>query len=131
MCRNPSLLSERLELGYISHRIKLTGYLCGEERKTKETRLVKVVKQGQAHLPITHQDHDLMNRLRVLREVVPEVGRVIGTGQVSFRVSLLGVDKVRELCRVSQEEDGSVVGDPVKVAFGRPELDGKTSRVTS
>ena len=71
-----------------------------------------------------------MHRLGVLRQIVPEHGRVVGASQVSFRVSLLGVNKVRKLGRVSQEEDGGVVGDPVKVALGRPKLDRETSRVT-
>lgn len=71
-----------------------------------------------------------MDRLRVLGKVVPEVGRVVGAGQVSFRVPLLRVDKVREFCWVSQEEDWSIVGDPVKVAFGCSELDREASRVT-
>jgi len=38
-----------------------------------------------------------MDRLGVLREVVPEVGRVIRTGQVGSGVTLLRVDKVGEL----------------------------------
>jgi hypothetical protein len=49
---------------------------------------------------------------------------------VSLRITLLSVNKVRELCWVSQEEDGCVVGDPIKVSFGSLELYGETTRVT-
>lgn len=62
---------------------------------------------------------------------MPEVGRVLGTGQVSLRISLLGVNEVRELGRVAQEEDWSVVEDPIHVAFLGLHLDGETTRVTS
>jgi len=46
-------------------------------------------------------------------------------------VTLLGVDEVRELGGISQEEDGRVVGDHVPIAFIGTELDGKSTRVTS
>jgi hypothetical protein len=45
--------------------------------------------------------HDLVDRLGVLGEIVPEGGRVVITRQVGGRVSLLGVDEVGEFCRVS------------------------------
>lgn len=50
-------------------------------------------------------------------------------GKVGSRVTLLGVDEVRELGRVAQEEDGSVVGNHVPVTFISPELDTETARV--
>ena len=46
---------------------------------------------------VTHQDHDLVDGLGVLGQVVPEHGRVIGMGQVGRGVAFLGVDEVREL----------------------------------
>jgi hypothetical protein len=61
---------------------------------------------------VTHEDHDLVDRFGVLRKIVPEYGRVICRGQVGDRVSLLGVDEVRELGRVSKEEDGGVPSFP-------------------
>jgi predicted protein tyrosine phosphatase len=57
---------------------------------------------------VTHEDHDLVDRLRVLREVVPEDSGVIGVGEVGLRVTLLGVDEVRELGGVAKEEDRCV-----------------------
>jgi len=61
---------------------------------------------------VTHEDHDLVDRFGVLRKIVPEYGRVICRGQVGDRVSLLGVDEVRELGWVSKEEDGGVPSFP-------------------
>lgn len=79
---------------------------------------------------VTHEDHDLMDRLGVLGKVVPEHGRVISTRQVVGWVTLLGVDEVRELGWVSQEEDGGVVGDHVPVALLSAELDRETTGVS-
>jgi hypothetical protein len=45
--------------------------------------------------------HDLMDRLGVLREIVPEGGRVVITGQVGGGIALLSVNEVRELGRIS------------------------------
>ena len=97
---------------------------------------------------ISHQVHDLVDGLGVLREVVPEVGRVLGTGKVGLRITLLGVDEVGELCGVAEEEDGgcrrdlsmggsraewrcalTVVEDPVHVAIDSLHLDGETSGI--
>jgi len=49
---------------------------------------------------------------------------------VGRRVTLLGVDEVRELGRVAEEEDGSVVSNDVPVALIGPELDRETTGVT-
>ena len=80
---------------------------------------------------VAHQNHDLVDRLRVLGEVIPEHGGIIGTAQVGGWVSLLGVDEVRELGWIAQEEDGSVVGHHVPIAFFCAELDAEASRITS
>ena len=79
---------------------------------------------------ITHENHDLMNGFGVLREVVPELGRVIAATQVGSRIPLLGVDEVREFGGIAQEEDGSVVCYHVPVALFSSELDRETSRVS-
>jgi hypothetical protein len=50
-------------------------------------------------------------------------------GKVGSRVTLLGVDEVRELRGVAEEEDGGVVGNHVPVAFVSPELDTEAARV--
>lgn len=80
---------------------------------------------------ISEEPHDLVDRLGVLGEVVPEVGSILSTSQVSLRVSLLGVDEVRELRGVAEEEDRGVVEDPVHVAFLGLQLDGEATGVTS
>lgn len=80
---------------------------------------------------VSHQDHDLVNRLGVLEKVVSEHGRVVGVGKVSRWVALLSVNELRELGRISQEEDGCVVGDDIPIALVRPQLDGESTRVTS
>jgi hypothetical protein len=38
---------------------------------------------------------------------------------------------MRKLCRVPDEEDGSVIEDPIPISFIGPELDRKTTGVTS
>lgn len=50
---------------------------------------------------------------------------------MSLGVTLLGVDKVGEFGGVSDEEDGSVVEHPVKVALFSSDLDGKATGITS
>jgi hypothetical protein len=79
---------------------------------------------------VTHKDHDLVDGLGVLRKVIPEHGRVVGVGQVGGGITLLCVDKERELGGVSKEEDGRVVGDDIPVALVRAELDGKPARIS-
>ena len=80
---------------------------------------------------VAHEDHDLMDRLRILGEVVPEHGRVVSMGEMGCRVALLGVDELRELGRVAQKEHRSIVGNIVPVALFSPELDGKASGIPS
>ena len=80
---------------------------------------------------VAHQNHDLVNRLGVLGEVIPEHGRIISTAQMGGGMSLLGVDEVRELGWIAQEEDGSVVGHHVPIAFFCAELDAEASRIAS
>lgn len=46
-----------------------------------------------------------------------------------LRVALLGMDKVREFGGIAKEEDGSVVEDPVKIAFVGADLDGKATGI--
>lgn len=48
-----------------------------------------------------------------------------------LRITLLGVDEVRELGRVANEEDRSVVEYPVPVAFLSPDLDGEPTGIAS
>lgn len=50
--------------------------------------------------------------------------------EVSLGVTLLSVDKVRELGRISDEEDGGVVEDPVEVTLLRSDFERKATGVT-
>lgn len=64
-------------------------------------------------------------------KVIPEHRRVVCAGQVSSRVTLLGVNEVRELGGISQEENWCVVSDQVPVALFGTHLDGKSTRIAS
>jgi|SRR5579863_3875320 len=48
---------------------------------------------------------------------------------MGLRIALLGMDKVREFGGIAKEEDGSVVEDPVKIAFVGADLDGKATGI--
>jgi len=59
-------------------------------------------------------------------ETHPEHVRIF---QMGLRIALLGMDKVREFGGITKEEDGSVVEDPVKIAFIGADLDGKPTGI--
>ena len=80
---------------------------------------------------VTHENHDLMDRFWVLRQVIPEHCAVIAVGEMCGWIALLGVDEVRELGGVSEEENGGIVCHHIPVSFLSPELDGKASRISS
>ena len=50
---------------------------------------------------------------------------------MSLRISLLGVNEVREFSRVTDEEDGGVIEDPVQVTLLSLQLDSKSTGVPS
>jgi len=50
---------------------------------------------------------------------------------MGLRVPLLCVNEVRELGRITDEEDGGVVEDPIPVTFFSSKLDGEAARVAS
>ena len=77
---------------------------------------------------VTEEGHNLVDRLLMSREVVPEHRSVL---QVGLWVALLCVNEKRELRRVAEEEDGCVVVNPIPIALISIELDRETSRVTS
>lgn len=80
---------------------------------------------------VAHQDQDLVNGLGVLRQIIPEHGRVIGTTQMSGGIPFLCVDEVWELGWVAEEEDWSIVRHHVPIAFLSAELDAEASRIAS
>jgi len=118
-----TLLGEEVDLG-----VDPLALLVGELEGVSRVALHLAVAVGDT--TVTEEPHDLVDRLGVVAEVVPEHGRVLGARKVGLRVALLGVDEVRELCRVAEEEDGRVVEDPVHVALARLQLDGEASWVT-
>lgn len=75
--------------------------------------------------------HDLVDRLGVLAEVLPKVGRIITAAKMARGVSLLGVDQVRKLGRISNEKDGRVVLNKIPVALLGAKLDREASRISS
>ena len=70
-----------------------------------------------------------MNALGVLGQVVPVQGCVVRVVLVRLRVALLRVDEVRELGRVTDEEDRGVVAHEVPVTLVRAELDREATGV--
>ena len=76
---------------------------------------------------VGEEDRDLVDALRHQR---PEVPHCVGIAKIGLRRFLLGVDEVRELHGVADEEDRRVVADHVEVALLRVELDREAARVT-
>lgn len=79
---------------------------------------------------VTHEHHDLVDRLRVLRKVIPKNGRIITTSQVGSRITLLRMNEMGKLGWVPKEEDWRVVGHVIPIPFLCSELEGETTRVT-
>lgn len=77
---------------------------------------------------VTEEGHNLVDRLLMSREVVPEHRSVL---QVGLWVALLRVNEDRKQGRIPDEEDGCVVVNPIPIALISIELDRETSRVTS
>ena len=76
---------------------------------------------------VREEDSDLVEGLR---GVAPEVKSHVGVLAVVTGVSLLGVNEIRELNRILNEEDRGVVSNHVVVTFFRVVLDGETAGVT-
>jgi hypothetical protein len=77
-------------------------------------------------VPRAHQQRHLMRGLRLLR---PEVPLHVVVAPVGVRAALLGVDEVREVRRVADEEHRRVVADEVVVALLGVELQREAARV--
>lgn len=76
---------------------------------------------------VREQDSHLMGRFWSLREEIPEH---VSALEIALRVSLLGVDEIREFNRVSDEEYGGVVTNHIPIAFFGVELDSETTRIS-
>lgn len=75
--------------------------------------------------------HDLVDRFGVLTEVFPKVGRIIATTEVTCGVSLLGVNQVRKLGRISNEKDRCVILNKIPVTLLGAKFDREASRISS
>lgn len=90
------------------------------------TRVSVHVTVGIRGAPIGKQVHDLMGRLLMGRQIVPEHG---GIFEVRLGVSLLRMDENGEFGGIAEEEDGGVVEDPIPIAFIGVEFERKASRI--
>lgn len=111
------------------------------------TRISVLIEDTIGSSAVREENHHLVDGLRVLGKVILKNEIMIQQGlsegnewthpehsgilEMCLRVPLLGVDKVREFGRITDEEDGSVVEDPIPVTFLGPKLDRETTRVTS
>src|SRR5699024_5697350 len=91
------------------------------------------VRAETVHVPpaagqtaVTHQPGDLVG---ALRGEAPEVPLHVVVAQAGAGHPLLGVDEVRELDAIADEEHRRVVTDEVVVALGGVELDREAARV--
>lgn len=80
---------------------------------------------------ITKRIHDLVNRFRILAEIFPKDGGVITAAEMACGMSLLSMDQMRKLGRISYEEDWCIVLHKIPVAFIGAKLDREASRVSS
>ncbi len=82
--------------------------------------------------PIAHVPHDVVGGLGVQRDEIPEgvVGR-LRLRDLAVGVGLAGVDHVRELDAVLDEEHRDVVADEVEHSFVGVELHGEPARVAN
>lgn len=76
---------------------------------------------------VREQDHDLVLSLR---SITPEVKGRVRVLNARLGMALLGVDEVRELNRILDEEHRSVVANHVVVALLSVELNRESSGVT-
>jgi hypothetical protein len=77
---------------------------------------------------VTEEDSYLMCRFRVIGQEIP---KYIGILQVCARITLLGVNEVRELDRITDEEDWSIVHNKIAVSFLRVKLYSKSTGIAS
>lgn len=83
------------------------------------------VRVGSA--AVTEQVHDLVRRLLMRGKIIPEHICIL---EVCLWIPLLRVNENGEFGRVTKEEDGRVVEDPVPVSLLSVEFDGEAARVT-
>jgi len=72
---------------------------------------------------VAEKDHKLVDRLGILRRIVPEEGGIVSRRQMRRRIPLLRMDEVRELGWIADKKRWSVIAHKVKVALRRSKLD--------
>lgn len=76
---------------------------------------------------IGKQDRYLVNRFWDLTQEIPKHIWIL---QIGLRISLLSVNKIRELLRISDEKDRSIVSNHIPIPFFSIEFDCKSSRIS-
>src|SRR4030042_4414697 len=86
------------------------------------------------HMPVSigcatvaEKNHDLVQAFRIKTPEVPHHGRAF---QVSFRITFLRMDEIREFFGILDEENRCVVSDQIPVAFLGIELYSKSSGIS-
>lgn len=105
-----------LELALLVYQLECMGAKAVHVAETVRSTVVGV------------EDGLLMDGLGREREEIPGS---IGILEISTRIALLSVDKVRELGGITDKEDGRVVANNVEVALLSVELESKPTRITS
>ena len=77
--------------------------------------------------PVTHQNHDLMQRLR---RQAPEIPHRRVTPQVRLRIPLLRVNKIGKLQGVPDKENRRVIPDQIPVSLVSIEFHGKSPDIS-
>ena len=86
--------------------------------------------QAAGNAPVGHGPHDIVQRLRLERNIVPEgVMRALPLRHFILRFRLHRVNKIGKLDGVLNEEDRRIVANEVEVAFLSIELCGKAADV--
>ncbi len=106
------------------HLVRRVDHLEGVDAEALHRR------EGGGQGPVAHRPHDHVGRFGHQADEVPE-GVVRGRGLriAGLRLHLGGVDQVRKLDRVLDEEDWDVVADQVPIALGRVEFDREAAHV--
>ena len=72
---------------------------------------------------------EIGSRVQAFRRQRPEIPHRGRRAHIGLRVALLGVNEVRELVRVADEEHRRVVAEKVPIAFSGVELERETAHV--
>jgi len=97
-----------------------------KKRICKNSKRIYCKQTPQTQDPV----HTRVYLVQGLRHKTEEIPEGVGVLHVGLRVAFLGVNQVRELDPISDEEHGSVVAHHVPVAFFRVEFEREASRIS-